>query len=525
MPFRFFSALQMTLLFLACVLWLGCQGQAAPPYQPPPGVDAQHYALDLSLDPETGEINAALDFRIAHPDTLRVLPLLFNADLQLDTALVGGRAANVERRGDLLLVPLSGGTDSSHVRIVYSGTPPVGLYAGEHGGQRVFYTDSWPYRARGWLPGVHHPSDPATLDLALRLPVGYEAVASGAPGAVDTLGGAVRSRWRLAEPAPTYSFAFAAADFDVVDGADVEGAAALAPGRVPVRYYMLDGGAAGARRLRRTPEVIDYFSGLIGPYPFARYASVEVPISYAGMENASAAFLRASLFDESGNAAEAVQVHEAAHQWFGDRVVIENWRDLWLSEGMATYLTSLFYEHADGEEAAHARRATFAALSSAQRRRNRALVPAGPVDPSAHLDWVPYRKGASVLHLLRLTLGDEAFFTVLRTAYAQYADEPLSTEDFKALLERISGQDLTDFFAVWVYEDALPTLETTWDDDARTLSWQIEDDGGTLAGVPFLLEVRQGDAVRYVEARRGSATLAGSEAPDVRPVGVMLVVE
>ncbi len=519
----------MIAVLLSCVLWAGCQQQAAPPpYEPPPGVDARHYALDLSLDPATGQIRAALDLSVAHPDTLRVLPLLFNGVLQLDSAFVGRRAAKVERRGDMLLVPLPAGADSSRVRLVYHGTPPVGLYAAEHEGQeRVFYTDSWPYRARGWMPGLHHPSDPATLDLTLSLPMGYEAVASGQPGAVDTLrsdtlGGVVRSRWQLSEPAPTYSFAFAAADFDVVDGADVEGAEAV-PGRVPIRYYMLAGGAAGARRLSRTPEMIDYFSGLIAPYPFARYASVEVPISYAGMENASAAFLRASLFDEGD--VEAVQAHEAAHQWFGDRVVIENWRDLWLSEGMATYLTSLFYEHADGENAAHARRADFAALSPANRRQNRALVPGGPVDPSAHLDWVPYRKGASVLHLLRLTLGDEPFFTALRTAYAQHADEPLSTEEFKALLERISGRDLSDLFAVWVYGDALPSLETTWRAEGRTLSWQIDNDGGTLAGVPFLLEIRQGERVRYVEAPRGEVTLAGDEAPEVRPVGVMLAVE
>ncbi len=480
----------------------------------------RHYDVELRLNPTTRRLEGRVRLLVRHPDTLAALPLAFDG-LSVKRVAVDGRPVDARRPPHRLVVPLDGDTTST-IEITYGGVPETGLYAGTHEGQRVVYTDSWPVRGRGWLPGVHHPSDPATLDLMLLVPRGREAVATGEPVAVDTLHRWTRYRWELEAAAPTYTFAFAVSDFagtcaETFLGDRPRGAAA-APWW-PVCSFMLAPDSAQASRLRRTPQMLAYFSDLLGPYGYDRYAAVQTPLSFGGMENAATAFLRASLFDEG--AVEEVQVHEVAHQWFGNRVVLAGWRDLWLSEGTATYLTTLFYEHADGIDRARQLWVEMPADSSAWG----VLVPAGPVDPSAHLTAAVYNKGASVMHLLRRTLGDSTFFRALRTTYARYAGRPLSTEDFKRILEAASGRDLTALFDYWVYGDRLPVLRTSWNAETGTLRWSIEGDAGTLDGVPFDLMIRQDGRVEYVDVRAGSAELPGSEAPTVRPVGIMMRVE
>lgn len=499
------------------VVLAACGDPPAPPL--PPGIDAQHYDLTLRLDPATQALQARLILDVRHPDSLTTLPLALDA-LTIDTVRVNGRAVVAERRAGRLYVPLPAGRGASQIEVVYHGTPRQGLYTSAYGAQQVVYTDSWPDKGSGWLPGLHHPADPATFALRLTIPLGYEAAASGTLQALDTLGAEVRSRWQLDVPTPIYAFAFAVADFSLTEDAVAD--------TLPVRYYMLAEDSARAAWLRRTPQALAFFSDVLGPYAFAGYASVQVPMRYAGMENAAASFIQADLFqsDEAGEA-EAVQLHELAHQWFGNRVPIADWSDLWLSEGAATYLTTLFYEQADGLDAARRRWVAMAALSPIRRRTHTALVMSKPLPPDAYLTWVPYDKGASVLHLLRLTLGDEAFFAALRATYRRFAGRSLSTGAFRQRLEEEAGRDLAVFFDYWVYGDDLPTLKTGWNPATRILSWEITGDAGLLAGVPFDLQLRQRGRVRYVEAEQGVIALPDWDQarPEVRPVGVMMRVE
>ncbi|HMB92381.1 MAG TPA: M1 family metallopeptidase [Rhodothermales bacterium] len=477
------------------------------------GVDVVHYEVDLHLDPATRMLQARTRLTVQHPDTLTRLSLLLRG-MNVDSVLVDSSEVEVNREGSHWPIPLSPGKDTSQVDLHYHGVPETGFYERASRSQSVFFSDAWPTDGSGWLPGIHHPADPATLTLRLTIPFGYEAAATGTPQFLDTLGGAVRYQWHLDVPAPTYAFAFAVADFSIVE--------ASVGDTLPVRYYMLAEDAADADLLRRTPAALAYFSEVFGPYPFASYASVEVPIRYAGMENAAAAFLQPELF-RTGEA-EVVQVHELAHQWFGNRVPIASWNDLWLSEGTATYLETLFFEHADGLAAAREQWVVLADMNPFRRRTHTVLVPAEPQHPNTLLTWVPYDKGASVLHLLRRKLGDITFFEAFRTVYTRHAGRPLSTKVFQQIMEDVSEQDLSDFFAYWVYEDRLPVLDTKWDAITRTLAWQIIEDGGTLADVSFELQVQQQNRIVYVDVRERKAILAGwDEArPDVHPVGVLM---
>jgi len=503
------------LVLLALVALAGCRGDGPPEgVAPTPGVDVVAYGAAVRLDPATLRLEGVVRLRFRRPRTGAHVSLALDDAMRVRTVRLDGRPASFTQRHDALLIQLDAETDTSTIEIRYGGVPRDGLYAREAAGQRVVYTDGWPQRGAGWLPAVHHPADPALFALAVEVPAGWEVVGSGTPGPVtDAPGGYRRWPFRLARAAPAYTFAFAVADFAFVDDAS---------GTVPVRHALLAADSARAGLLARVPAALDTLSALLGPYPYGTFTTVEVPLDYDGMEDAGAPFLRAGLYTAAaGRTLEEVAFHEAAHQWTGNRFGPADWRDLWLAEGAATYLTTVVYERLDGAPAAREHRVAMSRLPDDDARR--ALLPARLGNPSDALSGTVYGKGGSVFHLLRLKLGDRAFYSALRTLTRQA--RPTTTAAFRAALERASGQDLSPFFAYWVSGTNIPTLTTAWDEGTRTLTWRVTGDAGTLRGLPFELRFRQREGERFVDARTGRATLPGDQAPLVDPVGVVMRVE
>jgi aminopeptidase N len=322
----------------------------------------------------------------------------------------------------------------------------------------------------------------------------------------------------------------------------------VTPGGVPVRNYFAEGVSETTRdRFDLQPEMIDFFAGLFGPYPFDAYGVVvhDLNLGFA-LETQTLAFFGSSFVNET------VIAHELAHQWFGNSVSLTGWDDIWLNEGFATYASLLWSEHTYGvftlereiermyanmapgyvvynvsiselvegladlpyegveithEEAALALGAlmgdtitpaeideTLAAYPETFDRElileiladlpfTQAVVTAAQIDEFlAILDLADYsngaqpypppgdpgvdrlfsgtvyQRGALALHALRLTVGDEAFETILREFAGRFAHGNANTEDFIQVAEEISGMDLEAFFAAWLYDIELPDL-------------------------------------------------------------------
>ena len=501
------------LLVAACVAVAGCREAPGPVSAPPPqpGVDVTAADVRLRLDPEALAVRARATLRVGHPRGLAALRLGLDDALTVAGVRVDGRAAAFTRDGDALVVPLPGTARTSVVEIDYSGTPAAGLYAAEAAGQRVVFTDGWPDRTAGWLPAVHHPSDPFALSLAVSVPAVYDVVLSGEPRG-DTVEAGIRTaRSRLPAGAPSYTAAFAVGHFETV--ADTTGS-------VPVRHHLLTLDASAAPDLRRVSAALDTLAALLGPYPFATFATVEVPIAYAGMENAAAPFLRAALYRETAagrTPVEEVAIHELVHQWWGNRVPPADWRDLWLAEGPATYLTAEALGRLDGPDARMRHLARIVRETPLDVARTR-LVPARLARPEDAISLAVYNKGAALLHVLRLTVGERAFWTALRRVQADA--RPVSTAGFRTAFERASGRNLSAVFDYWTAGTEIPRLETRWADGV--LSWSLSGDGGTLAGLPVRLLVRQGETEVVVRVSAGRVRLPGTARPDVWPVGVLL---
>jgi aminopeptidase N len=199
---------------------------------------------------------------------------------------------------------------------------------------------------------------------------------------------------------------------------------------------------AAAKSLARTGEITDFLETQFGPYPFAANGGVvvaEEQIRYA-LETQSRPVYGNTFFLSGENT--GVVAHELAHQWFGDSVTLARWQDIWLNEGFATYAEWLWSEHT-GERTAQ---------QIFDRRYSGFNWSEAPGDPTPQRLFgnAVYQRGGMTVHALRKTLGDDAFFTLVKTWTAEHRDGNVTTDQFIEAASTAAGRDLTGFFDAWL---------------------------------------------------------------------------
>jgi aminopeptidase N len=417
------------------------------------GYDVTHYGLDLSYDPSSGRLTGTAAVTATATQALG----RFNLDLAgltVGSVRVGGRPAAFSRSGDELTVrpatPLTRGARFT-TTVAYAGVPrtltdPDGSREGWLRTSDGAVALGEPIGATAWFPGDDHPSDKAAFDVSVSVPAGLTAVANGEPAGTTRAGGRTVFHWHTSRPMATYLATVAIGHFTVSRSAT--------PGGLPL-YTAVDPrsddpGTAAA--LRRIPEILDWESGLFGPYPFASAGAIvaHLPSGAGGyaLETQNRPF-----FPGSGDPPAvplSTLVHEMSHQWVGDSVTPRSWQDIWLNEGFATYTEWLWTAHQGGAPLATSAAAAFDDSAAWD------FPPATP-PTAADLFAAPvYRRGALVLYELQRTLGDGTFFRLLRAWPAQHRYGNASTADFTAFCARFTGRDLTPLFRTWLYGSAKP---------------------------------------------------------------------
>jgi aminopeptidase N len=195
--------------------------------------------------------------------------------------------------------------------------------------------------------------------------------------------------------------------------------------------------------------MIAFLEGAFVPYPFNSAGAIvdDDTVGYALETQTRPVYSRV--------ARESTTVHEIAHQWFGNAVSPERWQDIWLNEGWASYVEWLWSEHS-GRDTAQALFDDVMDIPADDSFWNLAIADPAPL--GLFHDAV-YDRGAATLHALRVKIGDDAFYAASREWLTRYDDSAGTTEDFQAICEEASGQDLQAFFDVWVHT---PSKPTTW---------------------------------------------------------------
>lgn len=514
MPRLVFPAALATLLsFTAIAAPFDAQtGRDTRNYPPEKPADLQRMVLRIDIpDMATPRFNAVMTLSLT-PTATPLAALSLDAPfLTISSVTHQARDLNFSHDGKTLSIvfdpPLPAGAETA-LDITYSCsdpadgliwtiTPPSDLARGDAFVPQI-HSQGQPESNRYWFPTHDSPNERLATELIVTVPQGFIVSSNGRLASSNSAQGRTTFHWIQDLPHPAYLVSLVVGKFDVIDLAK--------PGdRVPLPVYVPPGqGRLVAGTYGRTGEMIRVFEELFDePYPWDRYAQLVLwNFQAGGMENTSATSLydTAILDDRAvseNQDIESLIAHELGHQWFGDLLTCNSWEHLWLNEGFASYLESLWFEARDGYDPGYLEDVWVTLRGIARSDRlsadDKSSPPPGMVsnvydhpDETFRRRSNPYPKGASTLHMLRTLLTDEVFFP----AVAAYVDEhhlsTVETDDFRKALERSSGRSLERFFDQWTRRPGTPqlTLSASWKQSSRALLLTVEQTQRIDADLP-----------------------------------------
>lgn len=347
---------------------------------------------------------------------------------------------------------LSGTTNS--VSISYAGAPNTteqGFSIDTHNGVPVLWTLSEPFGGRDWWPCKQDLNDKIdSIDVFITAPSQYVSVSNGVQqSVVDNGNGTKTTHFQHNYKIPAYLIAIAVTNYSIFTQQ-----AGTAPNEFPIVNYIYPENLNSVQNsLAVTLPIMDLFEELFETYPFAneKYGHAQTEMN-GGMEHTTVSFM--------GSFGRNLIAHELAHQWFGNKVTCGTWKDIWLNEGLATYLSGLVVEDFDGPTSfVNWKNSLINNITSSNSGAVYLTDSEATNVNRIFSSRLSYNKGAMVTHMLRWRIGDEDFYQGLRNFLA----DPLLafgyavTDDLQMHLEATSGMDLTEFFEDWVYGQGFPS--------------------------------------------------------------------
>ena len=425
---------------------------AGDPYYPTSGNGGYHasnYDVAITYDPTSHHLDGDTTITAKASQALSEFSLDLSG-LDVRAVTVDGRAARQRRDGDkLVITPAQAVADASTftIGVRYDGvpapikSPKIGAEGWQISASGGAFAAGEPQSASTWYPVNDTPTDKASFHLAAKVPNGWSAISNGVPGRDESKDGWTTYRWDEPHPIASYLTTvgvdhWTMANTRLADGTPV--VSAFAPGT--------DDKKALEDRL---PEILDFLSSRFGRYP----QDAAGGIFLADKIGYSLETQTRPIFAQWTNLSTVV--HENAHQWWGDSVSVQQWKDVCLNECMASYAQWLWSEAKEG------------ANLDAQYRQ---LVPKGQqvfggklYDMGAGNEFTAvYTKGPMALHALRRTIGDDAFFEVLKTWPALHRDGNATWPEFEAYVAKIGGKDLRGFFDAWFRGTTQPADQYLW---------------------------------------------------------------
>lgn len=451
---------------------------AKPHYNPDRPGQVEHICLDIDLDLEHNsfEGNCTIDLT---PVRKGINKLTLDAvNLDIKSVLIDNISQPFNYDGNVLEINLLSPTTKKPIKISINyqvDHPQRGLYFIK---PDQYYPDKpiqvWTQGededSRYWFPCFDYPGQLATSEIKVKVPAPYLAISNGELIAQKEEGNFIIYHWYQKQIHPTYLMTLAVGDFAEIKD-EYQG--------IPITYYVEKGKEKEAQlSMGKTPRMVEFLTNKYGyKYPYPKYAQVCVAdFIFGGMENTSTTILMdRCLLDEraaiDNKRTESLVLHELAHQWFGDLVVIKHWSHAWIKEGMASYAEVLWTEYEYGKDDANyyllnEARSYFNEDSTRYRR---------PIVTNIYREAIElydrhlYEKGACVYHLIRGILGDELFDQAIHTFVNNYAHKTVETIDLIRSIDQATGYNLMPIFDQYVFRGGHPDfcISYSWESDSH----------------------------------------------------------
>ncbi|RZU73619.1 peptidase M1-like protein [Micromonospora kangleipakensis] len=420
------------------------------------GYDVAHYDLAIRYNPATDLLDGHAVIRATATQNLSS----FNLDLvglTVDAITVDGKRARWSRSGQELTVTPQRKLHASRpftVDVRYHGVPQPFTLPGTDIETGWMHTDDGavvagqPEVAAAWYPVNDHPLDKASYTFAITVPAGLAAISNGIHLGTTTRNGWSTWRWQQTTPMISYLATATIGRFRISETTHNG-----KPMVIAVDPDLPPGLADDA--VGRTGEITDFLATQFGPYPFEANGAIvdDYDNLFFALENQTRTIYSKYFFAPGVNTWETyVVAHELAHQWYGDSVAVHFWRDIWLNEGFATYAEWLWSDRL-GEGTP---KEIFDFLYAQPLDAGYWSPPPGEPGVNDLFGGSVYVRGAMTLQALRMTVGDSAFWTIMRTWAASKRGGNGSTPEFIALAERISGEQLDALFDAWLFQGGKP---------------------------------------------------------------------
>ncbi len=455
-------------------------------------IDIQHYQFEIALNDSTNIIEgtATITLKIKKPVKGFYLDLSSldknEKGMSVKHILNNNNKVSFRHQNDKLCIHMPINIDDSLqvFTIKYHGIPKDGLIISKNKyGDRTFFGDNWPTRARNWLPSVDNLYDKATVDFIVKAPNHYQVIANGILiDEVELNNQRKQYHYASKKPLPTYVMVVGVAKFAVQNLGNFN--------QIPISSWIYpQNKKEGFYDYAQAISIVDYYVSHIAPFPFSKLANVQSKTRFGGMENASVIFYSERSVTGKRDQ-EALMAHEIAHQWFGDSATEKEWSHLWLSEGFATYFTNLYFEYTYGKAKLNERLINERKkIIRFYEKQQTPVIDTKTKNYMKLLNANSYEKGAWFLHMLRRKIGDELFWKSIKEYYNKYQFNNAVTDDFKNIVESFYNEDLTVFFDQWLYGIGQPELDLQWESKTKEINISVSQIQKTSTIFKFPLEL------------------------------------
>ena len=442
-------------------------------YAPDRKVDILHITIDVTPDFHACTISGTTTIKFA-PIAEPLVELKLDAvDLDVSSVTSSAEISDYSVTDEAITITFEPAVQvgqETTVKIVYEAEPKRGLYfrtpdMGYRQEDTHLFTQGETHEAPHWYPNFDYPNERFASEVICRVPEAMTVLSNGRLVSEETerdqQTGLKAVRWLQDKPHVNYLIALVAGNFKKIESKYRD---------IPIAFYTPTSQIEQAENsFRDTANMMAFYEKEIGvAYPWDKYYQVVVEDFVAGgMENTSLTILtdRTLFTDETENirSSQALVAHELVHQWFGDYVTCKDWSHIWLNEGFATYYEDLYDGYKNGRDSFLANLYGSAEYVLSERSEHKPIVHRSYDDADEQFDYRTYGKAGWVLHMLRTELGDELFRKCVKTYLERYALSSVVTEDFRSVIEDLTGRSFDRFFDQWIYHGRHPDLTVSYD--------------------------------------------------------------